>query len=199
MPSFYPTLPDALLEAGGVRLPEREENTQYEELILVGHSLGGVVIRRALIDSAEDWTQRLAQDAEAERPRILDGQVYLFSPATAGFRPAGWMGFLRSGPTWCLVEMQLRRSSAYSDLQLDSEVLRRTKQRTEAALASPKAADLDALRARILWANPDDVVVSDRYDTDFVDHFIDGPTHRSVCKPNARYEAPWRFVETGRP
>jgi hypothetical protein len=59
------------------------------------------------------------------------------------------------------------------------------------------ATAFQALRARIAWANPEDVVIPERYDTDFVDETVHGTTHSSVCKPSARNEAPWRFVETG--
>src|ERR1700733_303489 len=47
LPRFYPDLPDELLEIGGVRL--RAPRTEpYPELYVVGHSLGGVIVRRAL-------------------------------------------------------------------------------------------------------------------------------------------------------
>lgn len=196
VPRFYPSLPHEFLEVDGIALASRSD-TLYEELILVGHSLGGVVIRRALIDAAEEWAQQLAVDPQAPRPKPLDAKVYLFSPATAGFRPAGWLGFLRSGPAWTLIEMQLRRASAYSDLQQGSEILEHTKRRTEAALGGSRVSDLSALRAQILWANPDDVVIAERYDTDFVDHFIDGQDHGSLCKPHEMYPTPWNFVERG--
>jgi hypothetical protein len=195
---FFPELADEFLEIDGVRCRQPGVSS-YRELLLVGHSLGGLIVRRALIDSAEEWMEELRSDPSAQRPDILDARAYLFSPASAGFRPAGWLGLMRAGPAWTLAEMQLRRSSAYTDLQPNSDVLVQTRRRTEAALGGPKSSELEVLRARILWANPDDVVIAERYDTDFLDHFVDAQTHRSVCKPGRHYETPWHFVETGKP
>lgn len=57
--------------------------------------------------------------------------------------------------------------------------------------------DTGALRARILWASPDQVVIEGKYDSDVVSRSVDGMDHGSVCKPNSGYQAPWQFVERG--
>jgi hypothetical protein len=94
--------------------------------------------------------------------------------------------------------MYLRRSSAYTDLQPGSPLLVGTRERTEQLVATRRA-DLSALRAAILWANPDEVVLAYGYATDHVEESVDNATHSGVCKPNDAYRAPWTFVETGRP
>jgi triacylglycerol esterase/lipase EstA (alpha/beta hydrolase family) len=43
---FYPQLPNDLLEVDGVGVRASAES-RYNELVVVGHSLGGVVVRRA--------------------------------------------------------------------------------------------------------------------------------------------------------
>jgi hypothetical protein len=95
------------------------------------------------------------------------------------------------------MEMYLRRSSAFADLQPQSKILEATRRRTE-KLVNDDQEEYGALRARIVWANPDDVVVTERYDTDHPDDSIDGTSHSSVCKPNEGYPLPWEFVETGK-
>jgi len=196
LPRFYPELPDEHLRAGGVRVRATATN-RYGELLLVGHSLGGVVLRRALCDVAQEWIHAGELDGSSPKPALLDAQVRLFSPASAGFRPAGLVGLMRSTPAWFAANMVLRRSSAFTDLEPNSEILNQTRQRTE-SLIDNYAADLGSLRARILWANPDNVVVTERYRTDMVDDAVDSTTHRSVCKPHDAYHAPWLFVETGK-
>ena len=48
------------------------------------------------------------------------------------------------------------------------------------------------------WASPDNVVIAERYATDFVDASWDETTHISVCKPRLDdYELPWIFVRSG--
>src|SRR5947209_7095193 len=51
IPRFFPNLPRGFLEEGEahVRVPA---GSPYSELLLVGHSLGGVVLRRALREAA---------------------------------------------------------------------------------------------------------------------------------------------------
>jgi len=192
---FYPHVPTDLLEVGGVRV--RPAGTEpYRELLLVGHSLGGVVLRRALCDLAQSWIEHRETDPEALRPALLDATLRLFSPASAGFRSAGWLGLLQASAFWSALNMYLRRSSAYTDLQPRSDLLANTRQRTE-RLVSDHRQELAALRASILWANPDDVVLAERYDTDHVDDSVDGTSHITVCKPSNAYEMPWPFVEHG--
>jgi pimeloyl-ACP methyl ester carboxylesterase len=168
----------------------------YDELLLVGHSLGGLVLRRALSDLAQNWIEGQDSDREARRPALLDAKLRLFSPASAGFRSAGWLGLLQASAFWPALNMYLRRSSAYTDLQPKSEVLTNTRQRTE-RLVSNHRRELTALQASILWANPDDVVLAERYDSDPVDDSADGASHTTVCKPSDTYETPWPFVEHG--
>lgn len=190
---FYPKPFQAAMMVDGA--PARDDIlSDYQELVLVGHSLGGLVARRALLDAAQLWMDD--RDAgPVERPRILDAQLRLFSPASAGFRAAGLLGAIMAlGPIGAL-DSYLRKSSAYIDLQPGSTTLEDTRRRTELMARRPGT---EALRARILWANPDDVVIAERYDSDFVDAFEDGQSHQSICKPNSSYQSPWRFAETGR-
>ena len=194
LPRFYPRLPSDLLEAGGRRVREYS-NVPYRELFLVGHSLGGVVVRCALCDVAHRWLAQLETDPDAPKPVFLQAQVRLFSPASAGFRPAGWAGLLRATGAWRVAEPYLRRSSAYTDLQKDSDLLRDTRRRTEEYVDSKKR-ELSALRASILWANPEDIVLTGRYDSDHPDDSVEA-THPSVCKPRDGFQTPWVFVETG--
>lgn len=197
LPDFYPDLPTQLLEVGRVRVREAAD-TPYEELLLVGHSLGGVIVRRALCETAEAWLDDLKTNPSAPKPRLLDAQVRLFSPASAGFRAAGFLGMVQASSFWKAVNMQLRRSSAYTELQPHSDFLSKTQERTE-ALVTDSGSEFGSLKAHIAWANPDNVVLPERYETDHKpDEPVDGTTHSSVCKPTVRYELPWTFVETGR-
>jgi hypothetical protein len=195
MARFYPAPFAPAMEICGLRARD-DITTPYEELALVGHSLGGVILRRALCDAAQEWIE--SDHQKAARPALLDATTRLFSPASAGFRPAGWLGLLRETGLWeRAIELFLRRSPAYSDLQPGSLVLSEIHRRT-VALAKRGDPDLTALRAHILWASPDYVVIDERYDTDHVAQSCDDTSHSSVCKPrNATFVAPWVFVKNG--
>ncbi|SKG00962.1 Uncharacterised protein [Mycobacteroides abscessus subsp. massiliense] len=188
---FYPRPYSAGLEVDGNQL-RKDTTTPYKELIFVGHSLGGVVLRRVLSDAAQEWIDKGRPEP---RPFILNTLTYMFSPASAGFRAAGWLGFLAATSLWTAIETFLSRSSSYTDLQPDSLVLRELRDRTVKYAAQD---EFSALRANIVWANPDSVVISERYHTDYVDATWDGQTHVTVCKPrDQQFNDPWKFISTG--
>jgi alpha-beta hydrolase superfamily lysophospholipase len=169
----------------------------YDEVYLVGHSLGGLVIRRALADVAQAWNEERELDKDAPRPRLLDARVRLFSPASAGFQPKGRLALLKALGMWSTVDLVLSQSAAYHDLQPGSQLLESTRKRTEALVKNDKVS-FAALRAQIVWANPEHVVATERYDSDPVQASANDTTHLSVCKPHAQYRLPWIFVETGK-
>jgi hypothetical protein len=194
--NFFPTPPPQVLNAGGVDAG-RDLGLPYSDLVLVGHSLGGLIVRRALCDEAQQWLEDLQSDPNLTPPPILSATTRLFSPASAGFRPAGVAGVAKASPFWPVFDMLLRRSPAYTDCLQDSKFLEDTRSRTE-GLVSRGGANVNALRAWIAWANPDNVVLAERYNTDHVDVSVDNTSHMSVCKPRQGYDEPRTFVESGR-
>lgn len=189
---FYPVPHLDMLVRDGIQV-RNDITTPYEELILVGHSLGGLVLRRAMVDSLDEW--RMAGYPVATRPSILDGSLRFFSPASAGFSPSGALGALNSAPMWWVVEMFLNHGSGYKDLQPGGSIIVNTRRRTEAY--SHSAEHRRSVAANILWANPEKVVATERYDTDILTRTADGTSHRSVYKPSTGYSIPFRFVEIG--
>lgn len=196
LPRFFPDLPQGLLEERGVSV-RPPAMASYSELLLVGHSLGGVVVRRALCAAAHSWLEQRKTDAQASRPTLLGAEIRLFSPASAGFRPSGWLEQIKAVPLfWRLCMMKLQGSSAFNDLQERSQILTDTRRRTE-EFVNQHSVELRGLRAHILWANPENIVVTEKYDTDHPPCSADDTNHVSVCKPDDKYQIPWQFVETG--
>lgn len=195
LPKFYPLPFAPIMKICGV--PARVDiATPYSELYLVGHSLGGVIARRVLCDVAQEWVDSgLSAD---KRSPILDARTRFFSPASSGFQPSGWLGLAHATGLWeTAIELFLRRSPCYSALKPSSLVLREIHSRTVELLRAG-GTELSALRAHILWANPDGVVITERYATDHVDSSFDDKSHLSICKPQDQiYDHPWLFVETG--
>lgn len=187
---FFPVPYKRMLvdEEGPVRA---DFDSPYDELVLVGHSLGGLVLRRALVDSMHEW--RASGYRAGQRPVILEAALRLFSPASAGFQPRGLLGAFKSAPLWWIAEMFLT-SGAYPDLQRGSVLIKQTQDWTEAYGGDGRAS---ALAASILWANPERVVITDRYETDARTQTADKTTHSSVCKPSDKYTLPYRFVQKG--
>jgi pimeloyl-ACP methyl ester carboxylesterase len=194
LPRFFPTVPEDLMTIGNVSI-RTPTAASYDELILVGHSLGGMVIRRALCDAAWAWEDPSTRALTGTRHPILGARVRLFSPATAGIRLAGipamvWHA-LSGGP----LSLVVKRSPAFSELQESSPMVVSTKEETR-ELRTRHAAAMDALRADVVWAYRDEFVNDMAYPGES-SHYILGRDHRSVCKPSAVYGAPREFVKSG--
>lgn len=195
---FYPVLPDEYLAKRDARVREPSQHG-YRELVLVGHSLGGFVLRLALYLEARGWIDEdRKRDPNAERPVLLDAAaVRLFSPASAGFQPAGLLGMLKATCLWSAANVALRRSPAFIALEKGSELLTMTRARTE-HFVNEHGKELVALRAHIVWARPEHVVERQGYEKDYEAQSLHPErNHKRVCKPREGYEEPLRFVETG--
>ena len=192
---LFPDLPDEHLVGRDCRVRDPAEQL-YKKLILVGHSLGGVIVRRMLMDLAWRWQKQRDQDPRVPASPLLVAQQRLFSPANAGIRMAGWLALLKAPEKWRIAEVLLSTAPAYQELEPGSLLLQRTRDLTQ-ELHQRHATDLGALAASIAWAEPDKVVQPDYYLSDAYQGSIDGTNHRSVCKPSDSYQTPYTFVETG--
>ena len=184
LPKFFPVRRPSPFSQDGI--------APYKEIVLVAHSLGGLVVRRAVTELLAEWAAQGQPSCSA-----ADARLALFSPATAGFLPAGALGAIAAAPfADKFLLMLLHASPAFNDLQQGSALLDNTRRRTE-ELASAHP-ELKALRASTMWANPEYVVQSERYDCDPSPFVADSQSHSSVCKPKHDYHEPFTFVETGR-
>lgn len=191
LPDHFPRPHPNLAHSGDIHLRD-DAGAIYDELFVVAHSLGGLVVRRALLDDFVEWVG----GSKSALPTSLVARLRLFSPATAGFRPVGTLGALFASEAIPLMRALLAYRANFTDMQPGSEFLTSTRRRTEQiANTHPEAA---AVRARIVWANPENVVISESYDTDLYSQSVDGRSHTAVCKPALDYLVPWQFVATGK-
>jgi pimeloyl-ACP methyl ester carboxylesterase len=172
-------------------LPEgtapRPESWRYSRFILVAHSMGAVVVRRALLDL--DRTVLAAEEAKAIR-------LLFFAPAHLG---SSLPRLIASGlgldflPGASLVGQWLRLYyRSLDDLEGGSNALRQLLADSRAARARREVKDKsdDDLRAFVLHARQDKVVVQDRFDEDLDLRQIAHHNHRSACKPSQQYSLP---------
>lgn len=176
--SLLPTPPRGLFpdELAAVRTP-----TTYEEIVLVGHSQGGLVIRQTILQNL--WnvlTSRGAADACEEL--VARARVRLFSPALFGAREAGLLALARSVfGLGTAIRIVLAPSPSYKEMQQGSELLGTIRQLTEEFARDSPA--VDALRASIAWAGRDRIVLDlGQYLCDPRSVRFRGTDHRSVCK-----------------
>ena len=65
--------------------------------------------------------------AGVARSMLLDATAYLFSPATEGFLPKGWIGVAKELGMLRIADVRLRKAPAYSEVQPNSALLRETR------------------------------------------------------------------------
>lgn len=180
---------------------------EYRQLILVGHSLGAVLLRQVIADKVLDHLNSGlsvsgATDANSLPPgyEVLNADLALFAPVSFGALPTGLLGILYSV---ALNTHLLRRvfeplvSSApvLRDLRTDSPLLKNIQAITEDA--ARRCPTLRALRARILHGEEERAIRLGRYNCDLSVEYVKEHDHTSVCKPNEAYLKPLEFVTYG--
>jgi pimeloyl-ACP methyl ester carboxylesterase len=160
----------------------------YSRVVFVAHSMGAVVVRRALLNL--DRKKLTAREAESI-------SLLLFAPAHLGSQSipaliASGLG-LDMLPGAALVG---QAASVYfrsiKDLEEGSKALTLLLEDNQAARqrrATEQRSDGD-LCATVMHANGDKVVVQERFDEDDDVRPAARHHHRSVCKPSAAYRRP---------
>jgi pimeloyl-ACP methyl ester carboxylesterase len=173
-----------LANAGLVAEAHRDPGFSYERIVLVGHSLGAVVARNALVLATKYWPRAWAQRCE----------LVLFAPAHLGSRTSEWATAVLSGiPVIPALAQMFFKVPA--DLAVGSQVL--------ANLRS----DVDSLVPEHPWlgarlvveAEPDHVVMNGAYPGDPYPEPLSPSTngfrnHIRVCKPSPAFPRPFEIL-----
>lgn len=172
----------------------------YEELTLVGHSEGGLLVRKLILNAAkiderlEEYRleAKTAESAEPPPEGILKADLRLFAPAIAGESLSGILGIIAALP---FVSSITRGSAAKSSMSAESVSVSGTRGATEELTSYLK---MSCFRAHILWADRDGIVLSEEYRRDHVcAHPPRGTEHDTICKPKVHYVTPMTFIEKG--
>ncbi len=164
----------------GYALPEKRA---YERMVMVGHSEGGVVIRKVVLN---------AVTATSVSSLHSTADVVLFAPAIFGYSPSGLLGILANMPGFgAVIDAVLHASPAYQDLKDVSTFLLPLQQETEAIQAHHRGC-----RASILWARKDRIVRDGKgkYSGDPDPQYVDDQGHIGVCKPRDGFSRPVEFL-----
>lgn len=171
--------------------PRRDVSFRYERVILVAHSMGAVVVRRALLDCEKARPDEVFSLPEFQKFRLL-----LFAPAHTGspipLLIAAGLG-LDFLPGATVVGSLLRlHFTSLRDLEEDSRCLadleRENRQFREGREARKEFAP--HLRATVYHARGDKVVTQHDFDADYPFYAIMGRNHRTLCKPAPAYPGP---------
>lgn len=160
-------------------------NFSYSKIIIVAHSLGAAITRRALLDlhnAGASWTK--------------DVSLLLFAPAHCGAQLAELRKELTQQSGSSIISLISAffslRSQAARDLERRSIFIRRLKSETAAALAN---GSITCLKARkVIFGQKDSVVLVERFCNDPCEDIWHGHNHTSVCKVSPQFTDPLREV-----
>lgn len=165
--------------------PERRRlaDNSYKKILVVAHSLGGAIARRAILDGhlqRDTWTQKVS--------------LLLFAPAHCGAQLAELKKELAKTSklvSWLSI-LVAPASQAVRDLEPDGRFITALKTETAAELAK---SPVDCLKARkVIFGQQDYVVVVDRFCGDPLETVWSGHNHNSVCKVSSQFTDPMREV-----
>jgi pimeloyl-ACP methyl ester carboxylesterase len=169
--------------------PSRARPAQfaYKRIVIVAHSLGAVVTRRALLDAL--W--RKQEWGSADYDWVQHVRLVLFAPAHCGARVQRLAASFTFPFKLPVFEFFHYRWPSFEDLKPESKVLERLSADTTVALKSGSNGFLKA--KNVLWATDETVVYNDYFVGDPPPRTIVG-THTSVCKPHKTFDEPLKWV-----
>jgi Alpha/beta hydrolase family len=172
----------------------KRSNFSYTRIVLVAHSLGAVISRRALLD-----VYRRSNKSSKQRHWLKNITLLLFAPAHKGayaaeivrstLGPSGWslFGLFKAAikyKTPLLADLS-PGSTVLTSLENDTRQVLRAIGRSVPPFLVPKI---------VVWAEGDRVVINDPFVSDPVSIIEFGHDHLSVCKPRAMNESIFRHV-----
>lgn len=167
--------------------PRRPPAHRYARIIVVAHSMGAFISRRALLDLDRDELDR------AEREKF---QLLYFAPAHKGSRLPllieSGLGLDWLPGAVAVAKLLTLRYRSLEDLSVGSESLKSLADDSRTVTAKREAAKepFDYLRARVVHAEKDKVVVQDTFYPDRAADPIMRRNHRNVCKPDDDFRRP---------
>ncbi|MEP7197975.1 MAG: alpha/beta hydrolase [Saprospiraceae bacterium] len=157
-------------------------NFNYYRILIVAHSLGSIVVRRALLNAkAENKTW------------LLNTKMILFAPAHRGARIQNLVS--ESLPTLGRIFAGLGFITipVLDDLRPNSQTILNLIQETE-QLIQQNQGDF-TISHTVIWANNEIVVHNERFCQDPVAVLLDNKSHTKVCKPiSPNFLTPFEIV-----
>jgi pimeloyl-ACP methyl ester carboxylesterase len=163
---------------------QRPANFEYEEILFVAHSLGAVMIRRALLDLTA-----------MGRPWLAKSRLVLFAPAHKGARVVDLALQITTGMTFIKQFVGIARfqSPLIDQLKPDSTELRDLLEDTKKARR--RGANPHLRAQQVVFAEYEKIVQNLRFADDPPAETIPDTHHTNVCKPRTGFLRPLELVE----
>lgn len=181
---FISTFTDTRFSKQNKSRPAGQPPLTYEKVVIVAHSLGALITRRAVLDAFKEGL-----------PWASKTRLVLFGPAHRGASLAA-LGkeLFKAGGSWGAVVTIVLKLGApvLQDLELDSPFVFELQEATKEALKRHKKPPLKA--DRVVFGERDIVVQALSFCQDKASVAIQGHSHMSVCKPLPGYLTPLEMI-----
>ena len=141
----------------------------YDKIVIVAHSLGAVITRMAMLYAKAKGS-----------PWLNKCKLVFFAPAHFGSRIPENFKECFQGVTSLFQSFAVTKYPIIKDLAEGSQILTQLERNSRTLLDVGNA---DYLRAYVVWASNDIVVVNSSFCDDYPEEEIEDTTHTSVCKP----------------
>jgi alpha-beta hydrolase superfamily lysophospholipase len=173
-----------LLTTNLPRSAQRQDNFEYDELVIVAHSLGAVISRRALLDATKEHSDWVART-----------KLVLYAPAHKGAYVAD-LAVESVSSFWFLKLFAAGvrfKSPLIDELRKESPMLKKLLEDTQAATKDP--ANRHLVAKRVILAEYDNIVTNEAFGDDPPPYSIPDTTHTTVCKPTRDFLDPLTHLE----
>ncbi len=163
---------------------QREDDFRYDELLVVAHSLGAVISRRALLDATREHSDWVAKT-----------RLVLYAPAHKGARVAD-LALEAVSSFWFLKLFATGarfKSPLIEELRQESPWLKKLLEDTQTA--TKDRANRHLVAKRVIIAEYEKIVVNETFGDDPPPHTIPDTTHTTVCKPTRDFRQPLTHLE----
>jgi len=165
----------------GYKRESIDNDFTYDNIIIVAHSLGSIIVRRALLN------------AKLENKNWLDKcRMVLFAPAHRGARILNLLGETMPILERLIAGLGLFAIPVLDDLKPDSLTISNLIFDSQNYINQNQGNF--TIAHSVIWANNENVVYNEQFCNDPVPTLIDNKSHSSVCKPKSTYIDPYTAV-----
>lgn len=157
------------------------DDFRYQRILVIAHSLGAIVVRRALLNAKSE-----------NKAWLANCKMILFAPAHKGARIQNLIMESLPSVGKILAGLGLLRIPVLDDLRPTSQAILNLIADSQVYL-NQNIGEF-TIAHKVIWANNEIVVHNDQFCNDPVATLIDNKSHTSVCKPRPDYLDPYQIV-----
>ncbi len=167
--------------AWGIERAFINESFKYEQIVLVAHSLGALVLRKALLLAKRDHKEWLDSC-----------KMILFAPAHHGFKMRNLIFESLSSIETILSGLGLISFPVLENLKPNSFIIQNLLH-DSMQLLDKKQGNF-TIADQIIWSKEEEIVRNEHFGQDPIPLLVENKAHHAICKPDSQYLIPYHLV-----